>query len=321
MQSDIKAACRLLEEQDDILILTHQKPDGDTYGSGFALLWALEALGKRARVECADGYLERFSFVFGEYAPAEFVPRFVVSVDIASPELLGSLREPWADKIDLCIDHHKANRMMAAHMLVQPNIPATCQIVHAVITCLGVPFDQRMATAIFTGISTDTGCFRFSNVVAETHRIAADMIDAGAAHDLVNTLMFETKSKGRLAIDRLMMDTLEYYLEGRCAVITIPDAAVEQAGITEAELDGISAFPRKIEGVLVGVTMREREGSYRVSVRTRGELDAAAICLKLGGGGHKNAAGCTVSGELAQAKKTVLQVVEEEMARLEEALL
>lgn len=314
MRIDEKAAAALLREADDILILTHMKPDGDTLGSGFALLWALEKLGKRARVENADGYPSRYGFLYGDYAPLSFEPQYVVSTDVASPDLLGSLAERWADRVDLCIDHHLVNTVAATHTLQRPEVPAASLLVYRIVRELGLDFDPRMATAIFTGLSTDTGCFLFYSVTAETHRAAAEMIEAGAEHGLINKLMFDTKSRGRIAVDTIAQSTLEYHFEGRCAVMTVSLEATRSHGVAEEDLDGIASFPRKIEGVEVGLTMREREdGSYRVSVRTTGDTDAAAICARLGGGGHKNAGGCSISGPLQHAKKIILTQVEQEL--------
>lgn len=316
MEIDLQQAARLLDGWDDILILAHQKPDGDAYGSAFALLWALEWLGKRARVETPDGYLPGYGFLFGNYTPEEFEPRFVVTTDVAGPGLLGPLADRWANRIDLCIDHHRINNIDAAHKLVVPEAAATCQLTYEIIRELEIPFAPSMAGAVYTGIATDTGCFRYGNTTPEAHRIAAEMMEAGADYALINKLMFDTKSKGRLEIDRLMMDTLEYYFDGRCAMISISNEAVERAGVSEEELDGIAGFPRSIEGVEAGVTLREKpDGDYRVSLRTTGELDASAICGRLDGGGHKNAAGCTVSGPLERAKVQVLAAMEPNMSQ------
>lgn len=318
MEIDVQGVCRLLADWDDILILAHQKPDGDAYGSAFALLWALEQRGKRGRVETPDGYDPRYRFIFGDYAPPPFEPRFVITADVAGPGLLGPMAKEWAGRIDLCIDHHEANNLDAKYKLVQPQMPATCQLVYELLQAMGTQFTPDIARAVYTGLSTDTGCFRFANVTAQSHRVAADMIDGGADHELVNKLMFETKSRGRLEIDLLTMENLEFHFDDRCAIITIPNAAVERTGVTEAELDGISAFPRSIEGVLAGVTLREKpNGDYRVSLRTTGGLDASAICSRMGGGGHKNASGCTVDGPVDSARKRVLAEIQKDLERLQ----
>jgi len=311
MLIDTSAACKLLIQNEDILILTHQCPDGDTLGSAFALLWALERLGKRARVENPDALPERYRFIYGDYIPADFTPRFVVAVDTANPSLLGALEPVWDGRIDLCIDHHKENTINSRYKLLDSASPAAALLVYNIIKELGTGFDPKIATAVFTGLSTDTGCFLFYNVTAGTHRAAAEMIDCGANHSLVNKLMFDTKSKARMELDKTVLETLEYHFGGRCACITVSEEATESLGITEAELDGISAIPRRIEGVIVGLTFREKPGgAYRVSVRTSGGLDASEICAVFGGGGHKNAGGCTITGTLAHVKEVVLREIE-----------
>ena len=313
--TSLAGACELLHAADDILIITHQKPDGDALGSAFALLWAVEKLGKRGRVECSDPFPERYGYFIGDYSPAEFEPGFVVSVDTASPTLFGSPVELWQDKIDLCIDHHRKNTIKAAHLLLNPEIPATAQIIYMVAKKLGVEICARMADAIFTGITTDTGCFRFSSVTAQTHSIAANLIDSGADHGRINQLMFETRPRALVELDKILLNTMQYHFGGLCAVMVVERDVTEQLGLTESDLDGISIIPRRIQGVEVGVVLRENEDKqgFRVSVRTRDKIDASLLCSKLGGGGHKAAAGCMVEGNIAKALEGILRAVHESL--------
>lgn len=317
MQLDCQSACALLRQADNIVILSHQKPDGDTLGSAFALLRALEAMGKTARVECSDGYPARYRFIFGDYRPKSFEPGFIVTVDVANTGLLGELEPVYGGRLDLCIDHHKSNTVPARHTLVDPGEPATALIIFDLIEALGVPLDKKMADALFTGISTDTGCFLYDSVTARTHRVAARLIDLGAEHGMINRLMFESKSRGRLEIDKLTMNNLEFHYGERCALITIPNDVTDRLGVSEEELDGIASFPRKIEGIVAGITLREKQdGTYRVSLRTGGGLDASKICTEFGGGGHAGAAGCTLPGPYETAKKTILAAVGRALERV-----
>jgi len=305
---------RLLAEHDNLVILPHQNPDGDALGSAFALLYALQALGKRARVECPDELPARYGFLFREYRPLEFHADYILSVDMAALQMLGPLRQRYEGRIDLCIDHHISNDLYAKATLLDEGAASTTQIIHEVLTQMGARIDRAIANCIFTGLTTDTGCFLYDNVSALTHRVAAAMIDAGAEHGKINKLMFDTKSRGRLEIDRIMMDSLEFYFDDRCAVVYIPSEVLPRLGVTDEELDGVSSFPRKIEGVLAGITIREQgDGTYRISMRTSGGVDASRICKKLGGGGHHAAAGCTQSGELETVKAAILQAVAEEL--------
>ncbi|MCL2578918.1 MAG: DHH family phosphoesterase [Oscillospiraceae bacterium] len=306
---DTSTACALLREWDEVLILTHQKPDGDTIGSAFALMHALHALGKRARVECSDPLPNHYGFITGNYHPDQFDPRFVVSVDVANPDLFGKLQPVWEDKLDLCIDHHRLNTLNAKYKLLDPEVPSTAQLVYAIIKGLGVAFDRAMATAVFTGVSTDTGCFRYASTTADAHRVAAEMIDAGADHSNINRLMFDTRSRPQIELDKHILSTLEYHFGGLCAMIVVSREATGRLGIEEHELDGLSALPRRIEGVQIGLSLRENFGSYRVSVRTREGVDASALCAKFGGGGHHMAGGCTITGDETAVRQVLLAAV------------
>ncbi len=311
LAGQLAQACALLRAHDDILILGHRSPDGDAYGSAFGLLWALEDLGKRARVETSDGYDPLYRFMFGDYAPAAFEPKLVVTVDVADPDLLGTLRPAWESRVGLCVDHHRVNTVSAPHKLLDPDAPAASLLVYRIVKALGVPLTRRIADSLFTGLTTDTGCFRYESVTAEAHRAAAALIEAGARAALINKVMFDSKTKARLAIDRIAIETMEFHFGDRCALIAITAQDVAAANATEAELDGISSMPRAINGVKMGITLREkREGGWRVSLRSRDGLDAAAICQRLGGGGHKNAGGCTLEGTLQEVKARILAEVE-----------
>ena len=311
---NLHEAAALLRGADSIVILAHSKPDGDTLGSSFALLYALEKLGKTARVECADPVQPRFGFLYSGYEPKDFEPGFVVAVDTADAALLARLGEVYQDRIDLCIDHHKSNAFYAKQTLLDVTAAAAGEIIYQLIVALGVQIDRPIANAVFTAITTDTGGFRFAGVTARTHRIAADLIGCGADHAGINQLIFETKTRGRIAVDRLMLETIRFDFGGLCATIVIPADIKERYTVTEDDLEGISSLPRTIEGVLAGVTVREnRNGSCRISLRTKHPLDASSICAALGGGGHANAAGATVYGELADITGRVLGEVEKEL--------
>lgn len=317
MLIDLSTAGKLLSKHDDIVILAHQKPDGDTLGGTFALMWALQSLGKRARVECADGFSARYGFLYGEYEPdRSFEPAYVVSVDIAGTDLIGPLGTPYADRVDLCIDHHKSNSLYARYTLLDIEAPAVCQTVCEIIERMGAVIDKRIADAIFTGLATDTGCFRYSNVTAKCHMTAAKMIECGADHAKINKLMFDTRSRGMLMVERMMIETTTFYCGDRCAMAVLPVDVTEKFGVAEDDLDGVSSFTARIEGVLVGITVRVKPGgTYRVSVRTASRIDASRICSAFGGGGHTNAAGCTIDGELYDVIDRLLAAVQNEFDR------
>lgn len=306
----LESAAKTLLSKDKILILTHRSPDGDTIGSGYALAMALRKLGKSVKVDCTDPFPEKYSYFTDKLEKLEFDEEFVVSVDIADTKLLGEKLSDYADKIDLCIDHHGSNTKYAKEYYVEASAAAAAQVIAKLIRLMNVEFDKDIANAIYTGITTDTGCFRYTNVTAETHRIAADMIDCGAESGMINRLMFETKSRSRLEIERRVMDSIQFYLDGRCAIAYATIDMMKESGAVDSDMEGVSSMPRQIEGVMAGITLREKNnGKFKVSVRTTDELDASAICANFGGGGHKAASGCMITGTLNEAIEQIIEVV------------
>ena len=292
-------AAELLKAQDSILILTHRNPDGDTLGSGFALLHGLLALGKTVRLQCEDEIHKKYNYMRPKTELPAFEPKYVVAVDIADEKLLGpTLFAEYSGEIDLCIDHHMSNTLYADALYLR-ECAATCELVYEVLCALGVEITKQMASCLYTGLSTDTGCFCYSNVTPETHEIAAQMLRCGADFDNINRIMFETKTWTYLKLEELVLNSLE-------------------TGSNESECDGIASLPRKIEGVLVGVTLRERkDGSYKVSLRTYAPMDASYLCSKMGGGGHARAAGCDLEGkDLADGKQKLLEIIRTELEKI-----
>ncbi len=313
----LDSAVEFLKERDNFLILTHAHPDGDTLGSAFALKYALETVGKSAEVRCNDSVAPKFDYL-GAVCTRDSGFDTVVAVDVADTKLLGKDFEAvYADKIELCIDHHGSNRLFAQKTLLDAKAAAACEIILEIIHSLGVVPTKKIADCIYTGLTTDTGCFRYSNVTPRTMRMAAEMIEHGADHVRINTVMFETKTRTYVALEKMAVGGMKMYLDGKCAFITVTQEMYRQSGSDESEVDAIASLPRQIEGVLVGVTMRERkDGTYKVSMRSNVPVNVAEICAAMGGGGHPQAAGCQVDGPLESATKTVVDNVKEYIEKL-----
>lgn len=306
----VEKAARLLGDADHILILTHQYPDGDTLGSGYALCRALIALGKTARVVCADEIPVKYAYMTEGVPNNDFEPAFICAVDVADRRLLGRSLEALAEQADLCIDHHGSNIQYARHLLLDAGCAATAMLIYHVILAMGAPVDREIAECIYTGIATDTGCFKYANTSAEAHRIAADLMETGIRYEMINRTMFDLKSRARLELERLALDSIRFYYGGRCAVMFITTDMVACSGAGENDMEGLAPISRQIEGVWVGVTLRQKlDGSYKVSVRTGTHADAAAICARLGGGGHVRAAGCSLTGTAEEAVNQLLAAV------------
>jgi bifunctional oligoribonuclease and PAP phosphatase NrnA len=312
----LEKAADMLLGADDILILAHKAPDGDTLGSGFALCRALLKLGKTASVVCSDSFPKKYGYIFDGIKAHKSKHRFIVATDIATADLMGERLAKYADKVNLCIDHHPSNGGYAQFTVGDPAAAATCEIMAEIICLLNVEMSSDIADCLYTGLATDTGCFRFSNTTPRTLRCAATLIEKGADSVRLNKLLFETNSRGRLEVERMALETLEYYLDGRVAIMTLTKAMNEKAGASDSETEGIASIPARIEGVEAGVTIKEKgDGVYKISLRTGESLNASNICATFGGGGHAAAAGCSINGSLEEVKSAMLKAVQGEMEK------
>ena len=301
---------------DDILILCHKNPDGDTIGSSAALCKALQHLGKTTAVLCSDPIPAMYDYMQITVYDGSFTPAFVVAVDVAGIQLFGDHNniQDYAEHVDLCIDHHGSNSGYAYETLVDDHAAAAAELLTELIPQMGVELTPEIAACLYTGVATDTGCFRFTNTTANTHLVAAKLIEAGCHVEELNTLLFDTKPRARMEAERIARNHLEYYLDGRCALIYLTRDEIEQTGVDPADLEELTSLPISIEGVKVGLTLRQQPGgSYRISVRTAKGVDACAIARRLGGGGHNRAAGCELLGNLENAKNAILAEVEAEL--------
>ncbi|MGN0984249.1 MAG: bifunctional oligoribonuclease/PAP phosphatase NrnA [Gemmiger sp.] len=317
---DRRSAVLKLRGADNVLILCHKNPDGDTIGAAAALCKALLALGRTAAVLCSDPIPKLYDFMQIPSFDGSFEPAFVVAVDVASIQLFGEHNnvQTYAAHVQLCIDHHPSNSGYAYETLLDAHAAATCELLTDLIPELGVQITPEIAACLYTGIATDTGCFRFSSTTAATHQATARVIEAGAQVGELNALLFENRSHARIEAERIALESLEYYYDDRCAVILLTWDEICNCGVAAAELEDLTSLPRSIEGVQVGLTMRQqKDGSFRISVRTAGDLDACAIARRLGGGGHSRAAGCEISGNLDNAKHAILEEVKKELDRID----
>lgn len=304
-------AAALLEQQDNILILTHRRPDGDTAGSAAALCLALRQKNKTACVLANEDATALIGTYYTDVeAPAGFEPDFVVSVDIAGVGLFHDSAKKYADRVDLVIDHHPSNEGFGKENCVDDTCAACGELVYDICCRLG-PITPEMARMLYVAVSTDTGCFVYGNVTARTHRVAANLMDIGCDHTAVNKDHFRTKSVKRLKLEAILMNSLELLQNGTVAIgaISLEDMASVDAAEDDAE--DIAAFIGQIEGVCVSVTIRElRPGECKLSVRTDPKkLSATDVCALLGGGGHAAASGCTVFGTVQDARDAICSAI------------
>ena len=296
---------------DNFCILTHRRPDGDTVGSAAALCLGLRKLGKQAWVLKNEEISDRFGWlVEGLTKEAVEEHDIVMSVDVASPGMLPKCFAPLAEKCRLRIDHHGSATSFTPEELVDADSASCAELVCDVLAILGVEMDKNIAEAVYVGMSTDTGCFRFANTTAHSFTVAAVCAKAGADIYGLNQQLFETNSLPKLRMHAWMIENMRLFDDGKLAVVAIPRAVEELLRVTDDDMDNISSYPRTVAGVRMAATLRQtKDGETKISVRAVPGYDAAAVCAYFGGGGHKGAAGASTHMGLEEAAKKVEELM------------
>ena len=303
-----------LRGMDNVLILTHVRPDGDTIGCAAALCQALRDTGKTEYLLYNPEITATYAPCAAPYwAPEGFAPEHVVSTDIAALNLLPDNAAAYADRIELAIDHHGSHGFFAEQVCLDADAAACGEILYGIIREL-TAVTPDIAMLLYVAIATDTGCFVYSNTTAQTHRIAAERLGCGIDVGPVNKALFRTKSRTRLAMEARMVADMELYDNGRVVVMSIPLALCRELGAAESDVEELSSLAARVQGTDCGITLRElKPGRVKLSLRTGPRVDARAVCRVLGGGGHKGAAGAPVDGPRDEAKAAILAAYTEVM--------
>ena len=306
----IAETAAFLRRCDNVLILTHIRPDGDTVGCAAALCAGLRALGKTAYLLPNAGLTGTSAPYFSPYAaPDGFKPEKVVSTDIATVGLFPENAKPYIGNIDLAIDHHPSFESFGKENIVRPEAAACGELMYDILATLG-PITPEIALPLYVAVSTDTGCFAYNNTSAQTHAVAAALIRTGIDFKTVNKVFFRTKTRKRMQLEGAMLDTMEFFDRDRVAILSVPISLMERVQATETDAEDLSALGGQIEGVDCAVTMRElRPDVWKMSVRTGARINATNVCRVLGGGGHAAAAGCTVEATWPEAKRQILDAI------------
>ena len=320
--NDIDVARRFLECS-SCLILFHVHPDGDATGSAFALKVMLESMGKRAYCVCDGDIPERLKFISRgqdsvriESIPDGFSPDLIVSVDTASPSQLGKLYEVYKDKIDIMIDHHRMGTVYANYY-IDPDMSACGEVLYSVfehiarITGAEIPYDVKYL--VYTAISSDTGCFRYNNVKPSTFSLASLLLASGVPTADINHKLFGIKSLKQMQVEHAGFERMNFYADGRMAVITFPYDLKKQYGAEDENLETLIDVARCIKGVEVAAVVKQptEDKRYRVSLRSSTDFDVSRVCSLYGGGGHERAAGCTlVCDSILAAEITIVSAIE-----------
>ena len=298
-------AAEYFRTYNDYTILTHRRPDGDTLGSAAALCLGLRKLGKNAWVlnptESLDGLGWLLADITKDFAdPGDTI----VAVDVAAPDMLPRDFAELAVKCRLRIDHHGSATPFGWAELVDADSASCAEIISDILELLEVEPDEDMADALYVGVATDTGCFRYANTNAHAFTVAARCAAAGADVAGLNLELFETNSLAKLRLHAWIAENVKLFGDGQLAIVAIPKAVEERLGVTDAELGNLSSYARSIAGVCLAATLRQgKYGETKISVRAVPGWDAAAVCERFGGGGHPGAGGATSRLSLEETAK------------------
>lgn len=320
-----EALCRELSTPENTLIICHTRPDGDAIGSAFALKAILGLAGSEAYCICADEVPKRLKFLTAsiqsssliDSLPEDFLPERIITVDTASVDQMGKLGPALADMVNIMIDHHKAGAPYADHY-IDSSAAATGEIVFKIATALltdkGKQIPLDVCRCLYAAISSDTGCFKYSNVTPLTHMAAAALVRSGIDAAEINRLLFDAKSPARLNAEKVGLENLKTCCDGRIAVIALDYDDIVRSEVDPEELDAFIDVARCVDGVEVAFAVKQHESGdvFRVSMRSNGRVDVSEICAEFGGGGHAKAAGCGINepSKLAVVEKVLRSVLQ-----------
>lgn len=319
MMNDVSLLIRELRKAPAVALFSHVSPDGDCMGSMLALGLALKKLGKKVSLFNPDGIPHHLAFLPGaaevQKELPDPLPQMLCFIDCTDLNRVNIEDRPLPENtVILNIDHHISNRNFGTFNWVNPEAAASGEIVMALIRELGVPIDPDMATNLYTAIVTDTGLFQYSNTTAQTHRLAAELLESGINLTDIHHRIFDQKPLAQVELLRRGLAELSLYAEGRLAVMTLHQRDFDETGAAEGLSEGIINHARSIEGVEVAVLLKEVElQTIRVAFRSNLWFDVNALAVRFGGGGHKRAAGCTMKVTLNEARTSVIQAIEEEL--------
>ncbi len=308
----------LLEKAEKVGIFAHENPDGDALGSSYSLKLVLQSLGKQAEVFLASKPdRQAFEIVKGKEEAglrAEDCD-LLVAVDCAAADRLGVHGEFFETHPNtVAIDHHITHVNYAKETVVK-DCSSCCELMYGLYTEMGCAIRPEIADNVYLGMVCDTGRFQFPDVTPDTLRVAAELMEQGADFSGISKKIFDTKTRGYYALMETALHRLTFYEGGRVCAMYLGMEDFEAAGIDDAGAAGIVTMPSSVEGVEVGIYIREREaGSYKVSLRSPKTVDVSKVAMALGGGGHVRASGYSVSG------KSLKEMLDEVLAEIKKQL-
>lgn len=314
---DLAAAASIIKAADRILFFLHISPDGDSIGSTLGMVRALRQAGKEAVIVGVDPVPRIYQFLAGWdtlFTPWQEITGewdLACFLDCGDLERAGdALPLAKTAKRLLNVDHHITNTVYGEYNYLDYTAGAVGEQAYLLLKEMGLPVDAQTATCLYTSVVADTGGFRYDCTAPRTHRIAAELIEAGAKPYDVASAIFENESLARLSVLASALATLQVDPSGKVAWIQVTREMMEQSGANDEDTEALVNYARSVSGVEVGVIFREMaDGRTRVGLRSRRTVDVGAIAIQFGGGGHARAAGCRLDAPLAEATERVLAAV------------
>jgi bifunctional oligoribonuclease and PAP phosphatase NrnA len=301
------------------LITSHLKPDGDSIGSQMAMAYALRALGKQVRIVNCD-LAQPALLTFPGVSAIEIASEAEGDIDLVLVMECSDLARTGVSGLDryriVNIDHHPGNAMYGAVNWFDAGAAACGEMVFDVIRCLGVPVTPEIATHIYVAILTDTGSFHYSSISPRTFDICRQALEAGAEPVSIARNVFDSNNIGRLRLFGAVLGSVELDDSGRLATIYLDRAMARASGGTYDDTEGLINLPLTVKEIQAVVFFKEWEGNqYRISLRSKGRIDVGEVAKQFGGGGHKNASGCTIGGSLASVRRQIVPLVQAAITR------
>lgn len=296
------------------VISSHSRPDGDSIGSSLAMAYALRAMGKKADVVHSDpapAPLMQFPGV----RDILVMPQVADHYDAAIVMECGDLGRTGVTGLDrfflINIDHHPGNVGYGRLNWFNPDAAACGEMVFDLVKALGAPLTPEVATHVYLAILTDTGSFHYANISPRTFEICKEALEAGVDPVAVARNVYDSNNMGRLKLFGAVLSAMQIDTSGRVAIVYLDHEMARAAGGTYEDTEGLINLPLTVKEILAIVFFKQIEGDeYRVSMRSKGNIDIGAIAKEFGGGGHRNAAGCTVTGAIDALKKMFIEKIE-----------
>lgn len=298
----------------NVVILTHQNPDGDAIGSSLAMQLVLKKMGKKVDVIIPE-FPNTFKFLPG----ADLVKKegketpydLALTVDVTGINRLNGFSKYFEDaNVKIQIDHHEVNEMFADYNFVDPASPACAQTLIFIIEQLGVEIDKQIGTCLLTGIITDTGGFKYEGVSAETFEFASGLLAKGVNVSDVYKRVLQVKTRANFELRKIIIERMEFLHDNKIAFTYITDEDMEKVGAEPGDHEGLVEIGRDIEGVEVSIFLRQTEKGFKASLRSNDYVNVSDVALLFNGGGHMRASGCDISGDLEQVKDKIIAAVE-----------